>query len=80
MLKATIKPGKRAAKDKKDGNYIITSNDNIKPKLTDFDLSLNQSAIYQKLAAIPEETFEAALEESAKKRGIENHGCKIKPC
>ena len=79
MLKATAESGERETKggDRKSKFHDETL---IKPKLPEIGIDKLQSHRYQKLAAIPEETFEAALTESAKKRGIENHGCKIKPC
>ena len=69
MLKATAETGERD----KGGNRKPQSHDAIVEKrktLAELGVEPDQSSRYQKLAAIPEETFEAALTESAKKKGV----------
>ena len=73
MLKATAASGERATKSDRGRPKEKTSHDAttlLAPTLTEFGIKRDMSARYQKLADIPEETFESALEESAKKKGV----------
>lgn len=73
MLKATAQSGERETTGKggRDKRQILTRcKDLSKPTIADFGIGYIESSRYQKLAAIPEEVFESALEESAKKKGV----------
>ena len=69
MLKETAKTGERATRgrEKKQNCHDVSL---IKPKLADIGIEWKQSERWQKMADIPEQQFEQALNESAKKTGV----------
>lgn len=57
-------------KDTLKKGSVIPDNDNGKKKLSDYDLTANQSSAFQQIASIPEETFEQFIQE--KKQAVNN--------
>lgn len=62
MLKATAKSGERARAGGNRGSIVTRCNNGNKPTLTDIGIERINAYRYQKLADIPEEVFESALE------------------
>lgn len=61
--------------DKVAGQNGVTDEDPVAPTLADHGITKNESAACQRLAAVPEERFEEAVEEetkAAKERGVNN--------
>lgn len=71
MLKATAESGEWATKGAHKGNQHTGNVERCDiSKLQTIGIQRAQSSRYQKLATIPEDTFEATLEEFAKKKGV----------